>query len=80
MFSELIPHRDAGRTAGVREERSLGQCSSYHISLIRPDGEEIPVSVSGIPRFEDGETFIGTIGTFDVIEEGELLQEEEPAK
>lgn len=76
LFSELIPSRHSGRTAGVREARSLGQCSSYHIALIRPDGEEIPVSVSGIPRFEDGETFIGTIGTFDVIEEGELLQEE----
>jgi len=76
LFAELIPDRDAGRTAGVREARGLGQCSSYHISLIRPDGEEIPVSVSGIPRFEDGDTFIGTIGTFDVIDEGELLQEE----
>ena len=76
LFSEIIPNRDAGRTAGVREARSLGQCSSYQIALIRADGEEIPVSVSGIPRFEDGDTFIGTIGTFDIIEEGELLQEE----
>ena len=76
LFSEIIPSRHSGRTAGVREARSLGHCSSYQIALIRPDGEEIPVSVRGIPRFEDGDTFIGTIGTFDVIEEGELLQEE----
>lgn len=79
LFSEFIPDRDAGRTAGVREERSLGQCSSYHIALLRPDGEEIPVSVSGIPRFEDGDTFIGTIGLFDLIEEGGDLLEEDGA-
>lgn len=76
LFSEIIPERHAGRTASVREARSLGKCSSYHISIVRPNGEEIPVSVSGIPRFEDGDTFIGTIGTFDVIEDGELLIEE----
>lgn len=76
-FSELVSPRDAGRTAGVREARSLGECGSYHVSLIRPDGMEIPVNINGIPRFEDGETFIGTIGTLDVIEEAEFLLEEE---
>lgn len=76
LFNDFISTRHAGRTAGVREARSLGQCSSYHVSLLGPDGREIPVSVSGIPRFDDGETFIGTIGTFDVIEEGELLLED----
>lgn len=78
LFSEFIPDGHTEKTERVREARTLGECSSYHISLIRPDGEEVQVSVKGIPRFEDGDTFIGTIGTFDVIDEGELLQEESP--
>jgi PAS domain S-box-containing protein len=72
-ITDFIPARDTGRTAGVREKRSLGECSSYHLTLIRPDGGRIPVAVSGIPRFEEGDIFVGTIGLFDVIEEGELL-------
>ncbi len=35
------------------------------------------MNINGIPRFEDGDTFIGTIGTLDVIEEAEFLLEEE---
>jgi PAS domain S-box-containing protein len=74
-FANLIPPRDTGKAASVREARSLGECSSYQVSLIRPDGEEVPVTVSGIPRFEEGDTFIGTIGLFDLIEEaGHLLE------
>ncbi|MCD4707703.1 MAG: PAS domain S-box protein [Candidatus Sabulitectum sp.] len=74
-LSSLISSRDAGRTASVREMRSMGERSSYQLALIRPDKEKILVTVSGIPRFEDGDTFMGTIGLFDVIEEGEHLLE-----
>ena len=74
-ISSLISSRDVGRTASVREIRSMGERSSYQLTLIRPDGEKIPVTVSGIPRFEEGESFQGTIGLFDVIEEGEHLLE-----
>ena len=76
-FDSLISSRDSGRTASVREMRSVGQRSSYQISLIRPDGEKVPVTVSGIPRSEEGDVFQGTIGLFDVIEEGEHLLEAE---
>lgn len=76
IFYELISEKDAEIAASVREVRSLGECSSYQISLIHTSGEAIPVSISGIPRFEDGDSFIGTIGLFDIIEEGEHLLEE----
>jgi len=74
-ISDIIPQKETGLTTGLREKRSLGECSSYHLTLIRPDGEKVPVTVSGIPRFEEDETFIGTIGLFDVIEDGESLLE-----
>jgi PAS domain S-box-containing protein len=74
-FQSLIPERDKDKTANVREARTLGECSSYQISLIRSNGEPVPVSISGIPRFEDTGNFIGTVGLFDLIEEGEHLLE-----
>ena len=75
-FYELVSEKDAEKAASVMEARTLGECSSYQISLIHTSGEAIPVSISGIPRFEDGDSFIGTIGLFDIIEEGEHLLEE----
>ncbi len=74
-FDSLLSSRDAGRTASVREMRSHGTRNSYQIALTRPDGEKIPVTVSGIPRFEVGDSFLGTIGLFEIIEEGEHLLE-----
>ena len=74
-FDSLLSSRDAGRTASVREMRSQGARNSYQIALIRPDGEKVPVTVSGIPRFEVGDSFLGTIGLFEIIEEGEHLLE-----
>jgi PAS domain S-box-containing protein len=74
-LSSLISTRDAGRIKGVREMRSMGERSSYQLTLIRPDGEKIPVIVNGIPRFDDGDNFQGTIGLFGVIEEVENLLE-----
>lgn len=74
-LTSFISSRDAGRTASVREMRSMGERGSYQLTLIRPDKEKILVTVNGIPRFEDGDTFMGTIGLFDVIEEGEHLLE-----
>jgi len=74
-LSSLISSRDAGRIKGVREMRSMGERSSYQLTLIRPDGEKIPVTVNGIPRFDDGDNFQGTIGLFGVIEEVENLLE-----
>ncbi len=74
-LASFISSKDEGRTASVREMRSMGDRSSYQITLIRSDSEKIMVTVSGIPRFEDGDTFVGTIGLFDMIEEGEHLLE-----
>lgn len=74
-IGSLISPRDTGRTTSVREMRSMGERSSYQLTLIRPDGRKIPVTVSGIPRFEEGDSFQGTIGLFEVIEEGEFLLE-----
>ncbi len=75
-FDSLISRKDAGKTAGVREMRSMGQRNSYQITLITPSDKKIPVSVHGIPRFEESETFQGTIGLFELIEDGESLLEE----
>ena len=74
-FGSLISQEDTGKTTGVREMRSMGKGSSYQLTLIRPDSEKILVTVSGIPRFEEEDLFIGTIGLFDVIEEVEPLLE-----
>ncbi len=68
-ISELIPKKEVGRTASVRELRSIGERSTYHLTLIRKDGERINVSVSGIPNFESDNVFQGTIGLFEIIED-----------
>ena len=68
-ISELIPKKEVGRTASVRELRSIGERSTYHLTLIRKDGERINVSVSGIPNFESENIFQGTIGLFEIIED-----------
>ncbi len=74
-LSSLISPKDVGRIKGVREMRSMGERSSYQLALIRPDGETIPVTVNGIPRFDENDNFQGTIGLFEVIEEVESLLE-----
>ncbi|PIE52241.1 hypothetical protein CSA37_07730 [Candidatus Fermentibacteria bacterium] len=75
-FADLIPEPDdVARAYRVREARRLGESSSYHISLKRSTGELIPVSINGIPRFEDGDYFIGTIGLIDLLDEAEVLLE-----
>ncbi len=74
-ISDLISEKEVGRTAAVREMRSMGERSSYQLNLLRADGEKIPVTVSGIPRLEEGDSFQGTIGLFEVIEEVEHLLE-----
>jgi len=74
-LSSLVSPRDAGRIKSVREMRSMGERSSYQLALIRPDGEKMAVTVSGIPKFDDSDNFQGTIGLFEVIEEVEYLLE-----
>lgn len=74
-ITSLISPRDAGRTASVMEMRSMGERNSYQLTLVRPDGEKIPVTVNGIPRIEEGDIFQGTIGLFDIIEEGDIFLE-----
>ncbi len=74
-INSFISPRDAGRTASVMEMRSMGQRNSYQLTLISPDGEKIPVTVSGIPRIEEGDIFQGTIGLFEIIEEGDIFLE-----
>lgn len=68
-LTSIISARDESRTASVMKMRNMGERSSYQLTLTRSDGQKIPVTVRGIPRFEEGDTFQGTIGLFEVIEE-----------
>lgn len=64
--------RDLERARGDRAE---GRSSSYEMTLDRPDGTEVEVLVTGVPRVRDG-AFDGTISVVsDVTERNRRLRE-----
>jgi PAS domain S-box-containing protein len=71
-LSTLLSSENTERTTAV-ELRSMGERSSYQLTLIRPDGAKVPVAVSSIPGFDEGGSFQGTIGLFETVEEVENL-------
>jgi PAS domain S-box-containing protein len=57
---ELSESEDQGTLAEARQRRRHGEASFYEVSLVRPDGQVLPVLISGVPRFEKGR-FAGSV-------------------
>jgi len=58
-----------------RQVRATGEASSYEIPIIRKDGDELWVSISGAPLFDDAGEKIGSIGIhYDISRQKRLQQ------
>ncbi len=50
------------------ERRARGIADRYELEIIRPNGQRLPIAISGLPQFEE-ERFIGTLAVFSDIAE-----------
>lgn len=59
-LDDFVHPDDIPKLLEGRKLRSQGKTTSYEIRLLRKDGRELPVLVTGAPRFEN-KTFVGSI-------------------
>lgn len=65
-WTEIVPEEHKRGVMEAIPRRKRGEVDRYEIELERPDGERVPVLVSGAPRFVGGD-YAGTIGVFTDI-------------
>lgn len=69
---DLIPERENLLLEGESARRALGVSSGYNMTMIRKDGGEIIVRVSGVPRRDEDDNVIGTMAVIiDITAERE---------
>jgi len=69
---DIIPKRETSLLKGESARRVLGVSSGYNMTMIRKDGGEIIVRVSGVPRRDENDNVIGTMAVIiDVTAERE---------
>ncbi|MCK4568226.1 MAG: PAS domain S-box protein [Candidatus Thorarchaeota archaeon] len=68
----LIPEREKDLIDGESVKRAVGVASAYNLTMVRKDGGEIIVRVSGVPRRDEDDNVIGTMAVvIDVTTERE---------
>ncbi len=70
-----IPADLHAEMSALDERRRAGIQDRYEAEVIRPDGQRVPVLVSGSPRFENGE-YVGTLGVFTDLSESRQAAEQ----
>jgi len=69
---DLIPEYEKSLLKRESAKRVVGVSSEYNMTMVRKDGGEITVRVSGIPRRDDEDNVIGTMGVIiDITAERE---------
>lgn len=69
---DLIPEREKSLLDGESSRRAVGVSSGYNMRMIRKDGGEIIVRISGVPRRDENDNVIGTMAVvIDVTAEQE---------
>jgi PAS domain S-box-containing protein len=69
---DLIPERERSILERESAKRAVGVSSGYNLTMIRKDGGEIFVKVSGVPRRDENDNVIGTMAVvIDVTAEHE---------
>ncbi len=69
---DLIPERERPVLERESAKRAVGVSSGYILTMIRKDGGEIIVKISGVPRRDDNDNVIGTMAVVsDVTAEHE---------
>ncbi|MEQ1515580.1 MAG: PAS domain-containing protein, partial [Usitatibacteraceae bacterium] len=84
LTEDIIVTEDRASQATETVQRRSGARSTYEIRLLRPDGSSVPVEVTAVPRWRDG-NFAGAIAVVnDLTErkraEAALLASEEQLK
>lgn len=64
----IILEKNRSRSAGVKD--------SYEISMLRKDGSEVWVKISGSPVYNNSGTVVGSLGVFENIHEKKLITEQ----
>ncbi|MGY5881016.1 MAG: PAS domain S-box protein, partial [Candidatus Thorarchaeota archaeon] len=69
---DLIPEREKSLLRRESAKREIGVSSGYNLVLVRKDGGEIIVRVSGVPRRDEEDNVIGTMAVIiDITAERE---------
>ena len=68
-WTEFIPPDQQPIVQSANERRAQGEADHYELEMVRKDGERISLLVSGNPRFDAEDNFIGTIAVFSDITE-----------
>ena len=69
---DIIPERDTEILTRETAKRTLGVSSGYEITMIRRDGGEIIVRISGVPRRDEQDNVFGTMAVvIDITAEKE---------
>ena len=69
---DLIPERERILLKGESEKRAVGVSSAYNMVMVRKDGGEIIVRISGVPRRDEEDNVIGTMAVvIDITAEHE---------
>jgi len=69
---DLIPEREKSQLKRESAKRAVGVSSGYNMDMVRKDGGEITVRVSGVPRRDDEDNVIGTMAVIiDITAERE---------
>ncbi|MGY5880591.1 MAG: PAS domain S-box protein [Candidatus Thorarchaeota archaeon] len=76
---DLIPEREKSLLKRESAKRAVGVSSGYNMTMVRKDGGEIIVRVSGVPRRDEADNVIGTMAviidiTVEREQELELLK------
>ncbi|MBL7074121.1 PAS domain S-box protein [candidate division KSB1 bacterium] len=64
------------KIAEENKKRLRGESSRYEVGITTRDGKQIPVMISGSPRFDDKGNFLGTFGIVTDISERKKIEEE----
>ncbi|MFH0760336.1 MAG: PAS domain S-box protein [Bacteroidota bacterium] len=65
---QIILDKNLSRSSGVKD--------SYEISMLRKDGSEVWVKISGSPVYNSSGTVVGSLGVFENIHEKKLIAEQ----
>lgn len=74
-WTRVIPPEYHDRIEDVDRQRAKGETSRYEVDLLSRDGERVPVIVSGSPRQEVDDSFVGTLAVFTDISERKRAEE-----
>ncbi len=74
-WTVIVPHDQHPSVRAASERHMHGETDRYELQLVRKDGTQVPVLVSGSPQIENGR-FAGTLSVFTDITEHKQVEEE----